>query len=178
MIGPQHWSTYTTTSSAVSLPPDTTNITNTSHFTDSHPKPSPSHDVVLTLRLPTLLHPSIATLQEGILRTVQKEVALAAMEKAGLPLHHNGTHQPHDEVTVHIEVRAKTPIPFVRNVEEEDDVVEGLGPGLANVAHFLAVYSCKVRLYTSYRHLHLHLPHCAYYRYSQNVQHTYKYSTP
>jgi len=31
----------------------------------------------------------------------------------------------------------------VRNVEEEDDVLEGFGPGLANVGHFLAVYSCK-----------------------------------
>ena len=86
--------------------------------------------------------------KEGILHTVRREVSLAAREKAGLDLNNDDEDADGDDdvVTVHLSVRAKTPIPFVRNVEEEDDVLEGLGPGLANVVHFLAVYSCKVRV--------------------------------
>ena len=64
----------------------TSGDSNTSTTKDKEP---PSSDVVLTLRLPTLLHPSIATIKADILHTVWREVFLAAREKAGLDLNND-----------------------------------------------------------------------------------------
>ena len=91
-------------------------------------------DVLLTLHIPSSLHPSLGKIRREVKDVVRREIALAA----------GGAEGDGVVATVGVNVRSKTPVPFVRAVEEEEEVLEGLGPGLRNVGHFLAVYSCKV----------------------------------
>jgi metal-sulfur cluster biosynthetic enzyme len=81
--------------------------------------------VKVVLRLPTLLHPHLKELESDIHRLVSLKVPPG--------------------FTVKIDTSATQPIPFVRNVQEHTELISNLGPGLSNVSHFLAVYSCKVR---------------------------------
>jgi metal-sulfur cluster biosynthetic enzyme len=81
--------------------------------------------VKVVLRLPTLLHPHLKELESDIQRIVSQKVPPG--------------------FTVQVDTSATQPIPFVRNIQEHTELISNLGPGLSNVSHFLAVYSCKVR---------------------------------
>ena len=49
-----------------------------------------------------------------------------------------------DTMKVNVEVMPTKPIPVMaRFVEDPDELLKSLGPGLAHTTHFLAVYSCK-----------------------------------
>jgi len=100
----------------------------------------PTTTLQLLLRLPSLLHPSLDELKER----VRTEANTAVQEwlrdnkqpsLAGL------------NVEVNVEAIATTPVPMMaRLVEDHEDLFKELGPGLKSVAHFVAVYSCKVCL--------------------------------
>jgi len=79
--------------------------------------------VKVVLRLPTLLHPHLKELESDIQRIVSQKVPPG--------------------FTVQVDTSATQPIPFVRNIQEHTELISNLGPGLSNVSHFLAVYSCK-----------------------------------
>jgi hypothetical protein len=50
------------------------------------------------------------------------------------------------DIKVNVEAIASKPVPWMaKDAEDQKDIKSRLGPGLANVANFLAVYSCKVR---------------------------------
>jgi hypothetical protein len=49
------------------------------------------------------------------------------------------------DIQVNVEAIASKPVPWMAKDAEDQKYIESrLGPGLANVAHILAVYSCKV----------------------------------
>jgi hypothetical protein len=53
--------------------------------------------------------------------------------------------QQQPTIHVNVEVMATQPIPMMaRLVEDPEELINDIGPGLANVSHFVAVYSCKV----------------------------------
>lgn len=88
----------------------------------------------VSLKLPTLLHPQRDALVEQVTTASLKELESIAQEK-GI-----------DDVSasISVEVSAAPTVPIVaRRQEEHDEIIRNLGPGLAKVAHFLAVYSCK-----------------------------------
>jgi Mrp family chromosome partitioning ATPase len=89
---------------------------------------TPDGTLELHLTLPTLMHPQLEQLKEKIRERVLKELGNAL----------------NDVPDVKIQTTASQPFPVVaRRVEEHSEILKNLGPGLANVAHFLAVYSCK-----------------------------------
>lgn len=90
----------------------------------------------IQLKLPTLLHPERQQLTEAVSKACRDELHAIAHEK--------GINQ--EQVNVNVEVTVAPVIPIVaRRPEEHDEVIKKLGPGLSRVAHFLAVYSCKVQ---------------------------------
>jgi len=94
-----------------------------------------SETVSLTLQLPTRLHPSIAELKEMVEKVAFDELD-QWISKNGYQL------KPRIEVTT----KDAKPIPaMARYVENHEDLVKQLGPGLVNVSQYLAVYSCKVQ---------------------------------
>jgi Mrp family chromosome partitioning ATPase/uncharacterized membrane protein YfcA len=87
------------------------------------------------LRLPTLLHPKIDELKEAIHR--EADAFLQEWRKE----HSDIDDIPH---TVNVEAMASTPVSMTgRLLEDPEDFLKTQGPGLAEVSHFLAVYSCK-----------------------------------
>jgi metal-sulfur cluster biosynthetic enzyme len=91
--------------------------------------------IQILLRLPTLLHPSLEELKTLVQKAAEKEVSSWAKEK--------GTETKRK---VNVEAIASKPTPWlVKNVEDQKEFESRHGPGLANVAHCLAVYSCKVK---------------------------------
>lgn len=101
-----------------------------------HPRMAISDDGTLQvlLRLPTLLHPQLTELKETV--QTQAEVFLQewAAQHADLAL---PTH-------VNVECMASPPVSMTaRLLENPDEFLKTQGPGLAQVSHFLAVYSCK-----------------------------------
>jgi hypothetical protein len=107
----------------------------------------------INLRLPTMMHPHIDEIREKI-HSIATHQILSAMKQ-------NQNHATNAKVqdadididtyidagiyssAVNVNISASKPAPFVRNVEEQDSLIKKLGPGLSNVRHFLAVYSCK-----------------------------------
>jgi Mrp family chromosome partitioning ATPase len=88
----------------------------------------------LLLRLPTLLHPELALLKDDVKREATK--AIAEWKET------QGLQQPLPNVNV--EAIATTPWSMMAQlVDDTDELFDNLGPGLANVAHFVAVYSAK-----------------------------------
>jgi Mrp family chromosome partitioning ATPase len=88
----------------------------------------------LQLKLPTLLHAQRQELTSAVESALREELTAIAGEK--------GIDQK--SVNVNVEITAAPTVPVVaRRPEEHDEVIRNLGPGLAKVAHFLAVYSCK-----------------------------------
>jgi len=93
--------------------------------------------VGLHLKLPTLLHPAKERLTEQVKQVSRQELQTIAQEKG----------MDQETVGVNVVVSAAPTVPIVaRRPEEHDEVIKKLGPGLAKVAHFLAVYSCKVQI--------------------------------
>jgi hypothetical protein len=94
----------------------------------------------MLLRMPSLLHPRLAELKDRV-----REAAEAAMRASPIPV---------GAESATVEAIAGRPVPFAARLlhaqDEEDggrdEVLAGLGPGLAGVAHVVAVYSCKVRV--------------------------------
>jgi hypothetical protein len=90
--------------------------------------------IQILLRLPSLLHPSLQELKDTVKLEAENEINLWLKE--------TGREEP---ARVNIEVIASPHMPMMaRLVEDPEDIVKELGPGLANVSHFVAVYSCKV----------------------------------
>lgn len=101
--------------------------------------------IVVNLSLPTLMHPGIQEIKNEIQKIVSKQV-LSAMNKNKTmsSTKDNKDSQVEEEIVkVDVKIKASKPSPFVHNIEEQDDIIKKLGPGLANVRHFIAVYSCK-----------------------------------
>jgi metal-sulfur cluster biosynthetic enzyme len=91
--------------------------------------------VQILLTLPTLLHPSLGELKNLVKSAAEHEIRQWSSEK-GLDA----------EIKVNVEAIASKPVPWMsKDAEDQKDIESRLGPGLANVAHILAVYSCKVR---------------------------------
>lgn len=90
----------------------------------------------MLLRLPSLLHPNLAELKSLVKQEAQSQLQAWLNEKK---------YSIEFQVSVNVEAIATKPVPMMaRLVEDIDDLVTSLGPGLASVAHFVAVYSCKV----------------------------------
>lgn len=88
----------------------------------------------IQLRLPTLLHPEREKLTRQVKEVSLQELQTIAQEKGF----------DKDSLNVNVVVSAASTTPVVaRRPEEHDEIIKKLGPGLAKVAHFLAVYSCK-----------------------------------
>lgn len=84
----------------------------------------------MVLRLPTLLHPSKEELRKTVQEIAAKEVAQWLIRQR-LDLN----------VNVTVEVVGTKPVPtMARFVENQEELVKQLGPGLVNVAQYLAVY--------------------------------------
>jgi hypothetical protein len=102
-----------------------------------HPRVAVSEDGTLQvlLKLPSLLHPKLDTLKEAVRRTSEREFHRWASEKVG------------DSITpprVNVEAIATKTVPMMaRLVDDHEELLKNLGPGLASVSHFVAVYSCK-----------------------------------
>lgn len=93
--------------------------------------------IQLLLKIPTLLHPSLDLLKEQVKLGAESEIKQWLSEKR--PAESNAN------VSVNVEAIATTPTPFAGGSAEDPSEVEArLGPGLAHVAHYVAVYSCKV----------------------------------
>lgn len=109
----------------------------------NHPKYGPVVSIQMELRLPSLLYPKLEELQLLIQRNVEEQTQKWLVEKQKLSLD-NPTH-PVIRVMLHV-VPPTKPIPVMAHfVEDAEDLLKNLGPGLTSVAHFVAVYSCKVR---------------------------------
>ena len=96
--------------------------------------------VSINLRLPTLMHPNIQEMKEKIQSIVAAQIH-SAMEQKNMPIAEKDAGIL--DTMIHVNIAASKPAPFVRNVDEQNALIQKLGPGLANVRHFLAVYSCK-----------------------------------
>jgi len=94
--------------------------------------------VQILLRLPSLLHPALHELKETVRILAEKEIGQWLL---------SSQQQEQQQPTIHVnvEVMATQPIPMMaRLVEDPEELINDIGPGLANVSHFVAVYSCKV----------------------------------
>ena len=114
---------------------------------DSRDKNSNSckDSVQIILQLPTLLHPSLESLESTVRKEAKREID-RWMADNNLPM--NGSNNEGTtslQFEVNVKSIAKQPIPWTvqSGQHSQDDVKSLLGPGLANVSHFLAVYSCK-----------------------------------
>ena len=100
--------------------------------------------VQILLQLPTLLHPALDDLKNLVKFAAEREIGKWISEK-GL--------DSNIEAKVNVEAVASKPVPWMtKDPEDQKDVDASLGPGLANVAHCIAVYSCKVS--STCRHIH------------------------
>lgn len=91
----------------------------------------------MLLKVPSLLHPILSDLKQSVTEAAERE-----LHQSTLPRSSNA---PLKEFTVNVEALASTPVPFMaRLTNDPEDLLENLGPGLARVAHIVAVYSCKV----------------------------------
>ena len=96
---------------------------------DRHLAVSSDGAVHFTLRVPTLLHPSLEDLKDRVARTAEGVIRDWSLEKS----------LPEINLKVNVEAIAAKPVP----AEAGEEVASRLGPGLANVANYIAVYSCK-----------------------------------
>lgn len=91
--------------------------------------------VQILLKMPTLLHPSLDAIKSQVQQAAEEEIRKWSLEK-GLDF----------QVKANVEAIPSKPFPWMAHTPEDlKDIESRLGPGLTNVAHFLAVYSCKVR---------------------------------
>mmetsp|Transcript_27591 Transcript_27591/g.42245 ORF Transcript_27591/g.42245 Transcript_27591/m.42245 type:complete len:422 (-) Transcript_27591:810-2075(-) len=95
--------------------------------------------LTINLSLSTLMNPNVKQLEDALIRTVRGNIINAMREKGII----DKSFEDESGIRINIKNSASKPKPFVRNVEEQDELIKKLGPGLSNVRHFLAVYSCK-----------------------------------
>eukprot|EP00429_Kryptoperidinium_foliaceum_P011961 CAMPEP_0176028522 /NCGR_PEP_ID=MMETSP0120_2-20121206/14001_1 /TAXON_ID=160619 /ORGANISM="Kryptoperidinium foliaceum, Strain CCMP 1326" /LENGTH=284 /DNA_ID=CAMNT_0017361735 /DNA_START=93 /DNA_END=943 /DNA_ORIENTATION=- len=88
---------------------------------------SKDNTIQLLLKLPTLLHPSLDELKAVVKDSAESEIRVWMSEKS----------LENQHVRLNVEAIATRPMP------SEEDAESNLGPGLANVSNFVAVYSCK-----------------------------------
>lgn len=101
--------------------------------------------IQILLRMPSLLHPSLQELKETVRVRAEQEIQQWFKSKKGRD-NDDETAAATADIKVNVEAMATQPIPIMaRFVEDPEDLVKDIGPGLANVSHFVAVYSCKVR---------------------------------
>lgn len=87
----------------------------------------------IVLRIPSLLHPAKTELKETV-RDVAKEELSQWIAKHNLDL----------KAEIAVELLGSKPVPnLARFVENHEELVKQLGPGLVNVSQYLAIYSCK-----------------------------------
>ena len=100
-------------------------------------KQAENGDLVVTLSLPSLLHPNIKQLQEQT-----QQAATNLLEQF---FNQNGHFNSNTTLpTVHVDTVASKPFPaMARRAQDHQEYIQKLGPGLAHITHFLAVYSCK-----------------------------------
>lgn len=107
---------------------------------------SDSRDVLLfeiSLTLPSLLHPDLQRLKKDIQLAAEMELAAWQKERNHQTALLNGPNTTIMQVKV-VATATVPPVPLMaRLLEDPNELLEMLGPGLANVAHFVAVYSCK-----------------------------------
>jgi len=99
--------------------------------------------IKVTLFIPSLMHPNISKLKEDVSKVV-KECLIDAVSQIGALDIKDGlsSHSIQMDVDVNVSAPSK-PSPFIKNMEEREDVIKNLGPGLKHVTHFLTVYSAK-----------------------------------
>lgn len=89
----------------------------------------------LTVRLPTLLYPSKDELLKQVQTIASQEVQDWNSQQA----------DKLDHAQIDVEMVAAKPVPAMsKYVENHEELLKQLGPGLVNVSQYLAVYSCKV----------------------------------
>lgn len=101
------------------------------------------HPVTVELNLPTLMHPHLEEMKEKVRNVVSSEILASMQQKGILDDSEFSEIDAQHILEINIDAISSKPAPFVRNIEEQDDLIKKLGPGLSNVRHFLAVYSCK-----------------------------------
>lgn len=102
--------------------------------------------IVVNLLLPTLMHPGVQEIKKDIQMIVSKQVVFAMKKDNAVDVKRDiedSQSEGEEIVKVDVKIKVSKPSPFVHNIEEQDEVIKRLGPGLANVRHFIAVYSCK-----------------------------------
>jgi hypothetical protein len=109
-------------------------------------KDGPIISIEMELRLPSLLYPKLEELQVVIREKIEDQTRKWLIEKQKWTL--DSSPHPIIRTMLHVAPPSK-PIPVMaRFVEDADDLLRDLGPGLTSVAHFIAVYSCKVRVFS------------------------------
>jgi hypothetical protein len=89
----------------------------------------------ILLRPPSLLHPLLDDLKENIRNEAEQELRTWLNDRGKSSV----------SARVSVQVLPAAPVSMMaRLMDDPDELVKSLGPGLANVTHFLAVYSCKV----------------------------------
>lgn len=99
----------------------------------------------MLLKLPNLLHPNLDELKRQVGRVAEEEVQAwrSHVFRATQPREKRGDDSSR-AVNVNVEAIATKPVPVMAHlVEDKDDLLAHLGPGLECVSHFVAVYSCK-----------------------------------
>jgi Mrp family chromosome partitioning ATPase len=87
----------------------------------------------IALQLPSLLHPSLTELKENVQSIAEEEWKKWAVKRGG-----------DFDVKLDVQLIASKPIPaMARFVENHEELVSQLGPGLVHVSQYIAVYSCK-----------------------------------
>lgn len=90
----------------------------------------------MLLKVPTLLHPGLSDLKRRVRDAADRELQ-------------NSSNEIGQMLSVDVEAIATRPVPYAARWmggnEEQEVFLRDLGPGLANVSHIVAVYSCKVR---------------------------------
>lgn len=88
----------------------------------------------ILLRPPSLLHPLLDDLKEKIRSEAEQELRTWLNDRGKSSV----------SARVSVQVLPAAPVSMMaRLMDDPDELVKSLGPGLANVTHFLAVYSCK-----------------------------------
>ena len=89
----------------------------------------------LTVRLPTQLYPSKNELLDQVQTIASQEVEDWNSKQT----------DKLDDARIDVEMVAAKPVPAMsKYVENHEELLKQLGPGLVNVSQYLAVYSCKV----------------------------------
>lgn len=92
----------------------------------------------LSVRIPTQLYPSKDELLKQVLKITSREVQDWNAQRT----------DQLDDARIQVELVAAKPVPAMsKYVENHEELLKQLGPGLVNVSQYLAVYSCKVRTF-------------------------------